>query len=215
MEQKMILRFLLKTQKDCKRYSAIVIKDATIKASPAWLQNYLKAIGQRPINNIVDITNFVLHETGQPLHAFDADALTSKKVTIKNLPEGTLFKTLDEIERKLSSTDLMICNNDEPVCIAGVFGGMHSGVTEQTKNIFLESAWFNPASVRVTSFKHGLRTEAAVRFEKGVDISGTVNSLIRAAQLITEIAGGKIAGDIIDIYPSPVEKKQVSLKYAY
>ncbi|HEX5155280.1 MAG TPA: phenylalanine--tRNA ligase subunit beta [Parafilimonas sp.] len=201
--------------KDCKRYSALVIKDVSIKASPAWLQNYLKAIGQRPINNIVDITNFVLHETGQPLHAFDADSLTSKRVVVKNLPEGTVFKTLDEVERKLSATDLMICNNNEPVCIAGVFGGMHSGVTEQTKNIFLESAWFSPASVRATSFKHGLRTEAAVRFEKGVDISGTVISLVRAAQLITEVAGGKIEGDIIDVYPSPVEKKEVSLKYAY
>jgi len=205
----------IENTKDCKRYSAIVIKDVTIKPSPAWLQNYLKAIGQRPINNIVDITNFVLHETGQPLHAFDADALTSKKVVIKNLPEGTVFKTLDEVERKLSSTDLMICNNDEPVCIAGVFGGMHSGVTEQTKNIFLESAWFHPASVRATSFKHGLRTEAAARFEKGVDISGTVISLIRAGQLITEIAGGEIEGDIIDVYPSPDEKQQVNLKYAY
>jgi phenylalanyl-tRNA synthetase beta chain len=205
----------IENTKDCKRYSAIVVKNVAIKASPAWLQHYLKAIGQRPINNIVDITNFVLHETGQPLHAFDADALTSKKVIVKNLPEGTLFKTLDEVERKLSSADLMICNNDEPVCIAGVFGGMHSGVTEQTKNIFLESAWFHPASVRATSFKLGLRTEAAVRFEKGVDISGTVTSLVRAAQLITEIAGGKIEGDIIDVYPSPVEKKQVTLKYAY
>ncbi|MEO8710522.1 MAG: phenylalanine--tRNA ligase subunit beta [Parafilimonas sp.] len=201
--------------KDCKRYSGIVIDDIKVEESPAWLQNFLKAIGQRPINNIVDITNFVLHETGQPLHAFDAAALTSKKVVIKNLNEGTLFKTLDEVERKLSSADLMICNSDEPVCIAGVFGGMHSGVTKETKNIFLESAWFSPASIRATSLKHGLRTEAAIRFEKGVDISGTVTSAIRAALLIQEIAGGKISGDIIDVYPSLVEKKQVSLKYNY
>jgi phenylalanyl-tRNA synthetase beta chain len=206
---------IIENTKDCRRYSAIVINDVKIEASPIWLQNYLKAIGQRPINNIVDITNFVLHETGQPLHAFDADALTSKKVVIKNLPEGTVFKTLDEVDRKLSSADLMICNNDEPVCIAGVFGGIKSGVTGQTKNIFLESAWFNPSSIRATSLKHGLRTEAAVRFEKGVDISGTVQSSIRAAMLITEIAGGRIGGKVIDVYSSPFEKKQVSLKYSY
>jgi len=206
---------IIENTKDCKRYSGAVISNVKVEPSPAWLQNFLKAIGQRPINNIVDITNFVLHETGQPLHAFDADALTSKKVVIKNLPEGTVFKTLDEVERKLSSTDLMICNDDEPVCIAGVFGGMHSGVTEQTKNIFLESAWFNPVSVRATSLKHGLRTEAAVRFEKGVDVSGTVISLIRAARLVTEIAGGKISGNVIDVYPVFVEKKRVRLKYAY
>jgi phenylalanyl-tRNA synthetase beta chain len=206
---------IIENTKDCRRYSAIVINDVEVDSSPAWLQNYLKAIGQRPINNIVDITNFVLHETGQPLHAFDADALTSKKVIIKNLPEGTVFRTLDEVDRKLSSADLMICNNDEPVCIAGVFGGIKSGVTGQTKNIFLESAWFDPSSIRTTSLKHGLRTEAAVRFEKGVDISGTVQSLIRAARLITEIAGGRIGDEVIDAYPSPFEKKQVSLKYSY
>jgi phenylalanyl-tRNA synthetase beta chain len=206
---------VIENTKDCKRYSAIVIHDIKVEESPAWLQNFLKAIGQRPINNIVDITNFVLHETGQPLHAFDADALTSKKIVIKNLNERTLFKTLDEVKRKLSSTDLMICNSDEPVCIAGVFGGMYSGVTKETKNIFLESAWFSPASIRATSLNHGLRTEAAIRFEKGVDISGTVDSAIRAALLIQEIAGGKISGDVIDVYPSHVEKKQVSLNYDY
>lgn len=199
----------------CKRYSATEIKDVKVEASPAWLQNYLKAIGQRPINNIVDITNFVLHETGQPLHAFDADALTSKKVVVNNLPEGTIFKTLDEVERKLSSADLMICNSDKPVCIAGVFGGIGSGVTEQTKNVFLESAWFSPSSVRTTSLKHGLRTEAAVRFEKGVDISGTVRSLVRATDLILEIADGKVNGGVIDVYPSVAEKKTVTLKYEY
>ena len=143
----------MKTQRIARRYSAIVIKNVKVEASPAWLQNILKAIGQRPINNIVDITNFVLHETGQPLHAFDADALTSKKVVVKNLAEGTVFKTLDEVERKLSNADLMICNNDEPVCIAGVFGGIGSGVTEQTKNIFLESAWFSPFINKSNFFK--------------------------------------------------------------
>ncbi|MBV9963749.1 MAG: phenylalanine--tRNA ligase subunit beta [Parafilimonas sp.] len=206
---------IVENKEDCKRYSALVLKNVKVETSPAWLQNFLKAIGQRPVNNIVDITNFVLHETGQPLHAFNADALTSKKVVIKNLAESTAFKTLDEVERKLSGNDLMICNNNEPVCIAGVFGGIGSSVTGETKNIFLESAWFNPSSIRATSLKHGLRTEAAIRFEKGVDISGTVTSLKRAAQLIQKIAGGEISGDVIDIYPSPVEKKQIVLKYSY
>lgn len=200
---------------DCKRYSAIVIKDVEVKESPAWVQNYLKAIGQRPINNIVDITNFVLHETGQPLHAFNADALTSKKVVIKNLSEGTVFKTLDEVERKLSSKDLMICNDDEPVCIAGVFGGITSGVSNDTKNIFLESAWFSPSSIRATSLRHGLRTEAAVRFEKGVDISQTVIALKRAALLIKEITGGSFDNNIIDDYPSTIKKKEVVLRFDY
>lgn len=200
---------------DCKRYSGIVIKDVKVVPSPSWLQHYLKAIGQRPINNIVDITNFILHETGQPLHAFDADALSSKKVVIKNLPEGTLFKTLDEVERKLSSRDLMICNDNEPVCIAGVFGGIGSGVTGKTQNIFLESAWFSPSSIRATSLKHGLRTEAAIRFEKGVDISGTVRSLLRAVELIKEIASGEVSGKLIDVYPTVAEKKIVVLKYDY
>lgn len=199
----------------CKRYSGIAIKNVKVSPSPSWLQHYLKAIGQRPINNIVDITNFVLHETGQPLHAFDADALSSKKVVVKNLPEGTLFKTLDEVERKLSSWDLMICNDNEPVCIAGVFGGIGSGVTDKTQSIFLESAWFSPFSVRATSLKHGLRTEAAIRFEKGVDISGTVRALLRAVELIKEMAGGEISGKLIDVYPAVAEKKIVVLKYDY
>lgn len=200
---------------DCKRYSGIAIKNVKVAPSPAWLQNYLKAIGQRPINNIVDITNFILHETGQPLHAFDADALSSKKVVVKNLPEGTLFKTLDEVERKLGSGDLMICNDNEPICIAGVFGGLGSGVTEKTQSIFLESAWFSPSSIRATSLKHGLRTEAAIRFEKGVDISGTVRALFRAVELIKEVACGEVSGKLIDVYPIVAEKKIVVLKYDY
>lgn len=206
---------IIENANDCKRYAAAYIKNVEIKESPDWLKNFLVAIGQRPINNIVDITNFVLHETGQPLHAFDADVLTSKKIIIKNLPEGTSFKTLDDVERKLSSKDLMICNNDEPVCIAGVFGGIGSGVTYNTKNIFLESAWFSPSSIRQTSLKHGLRTEAAIRFEKGVDISGTVKALERAASLIAEIANGKIDGAVIDVYPTEIKKKNVTLKYDY
>ncbi|HYJ64786.1 MAG TPA: phenylalanine--tRNA ligase subunit beta, partial [Parafilimonas sp.] len=206
---------IIENTNDCKRYSGLYIKNVTIKESPEWLRNFLTAIGHRPINNIVDITNFILHETGQPLHAFDADALTSKKVIIKKLPEGTVFKTLDNVERKLSNKDLMICNNDEPVCIAGVFGGIGSGITSTTKNIFLESAWFNPSAVRYTSLRMGLRTEAAIKFEKGVDISGTVNALKRAASLIIKIADGKIEGNLIDVYPVHAEKKIITLKYDY
>jgi len=199
----------------CQRYAGVSIEGVTIADSPDWLQQKLKSIGLRPINNIVDITNFILHETGQPLHAFDAGAITGKKLIIKNLPEGTPFVTLDEKERKLFAEDLMICNTEAPMCIGGVYGGMHSGVTTSTKDIFLESAWFNPVSIRKTSLRHGLRTDAATRFEKGVDISNTVIVLKRAASLIKEIAGGEIASDIIDIYPAPKEKTEVALKYHY
>ena len=199
----------------CPRYSGISISDVKIAESPKWLKQKLKSIGLRPINNIVDITNFILHETGQPLHAFDADAIKGKKVIVKNLPEGTPFITLDEKERKLSAEDLIICNATEGMCIAGVFGGLHSGVTGQTKNIFLESACFDPIITRKTSFRHGLRTDAATRFEKGTDISGTVNVLKRAATMIREICGGTISSAIADVYPNPKEKVQVSLKYHY
>ncbi|HEX5651675.1 MAG TPA: phenylalanine--tRNA ligase subunit beta [Chitinophagaceae bacterium] len=199
----------------CPRYSGISLANVTIGESPKWLQQKLKAIGLRPINNIVDITNFIQHETGQPLHAFDADAIAGKKVIVKNLPEGTTFVTLDEKERKLSAEDLMICNEKEGMCIAGVFGGLHSGVTEKTTRIFLESACFNPVSIRKTSFRHGLRTDAATRFEKGTDISATVNVLKRAARLIKEIAGGEIASEVVDVYPQPREKTQVAIKYHF
>ncbi|OQP57885.1 phenylalanine--tRNA ligase subunit beta [Niastella populi] len=200
----------------CQRYAGISISNVTVKESPQWLQDKLRAIGQRPINNIVDITNFILHETGQPLHAFDADMIAGKKVLVKNLPEGTPFTTLDEKERKLSAEDLMICNgNSEGMCIAGVFGGQHSGVTNATQNIFLESAWFNPVDIRKTSFRHGLRTDAATRFEKNVDISNTVNVLKRAALLIKELAGGEIASEVVDIYPKPAQQPQVQLKYQF
>lgn len=199
----------------CQRYAGVSIEGVTIADSPDWLQQRLKAIGLRPINNIVDITNFILHETGQPLHAFDADAITGKKVIVKTLPAGTAFVTLDEKERKLFAEDLMICNAEAPMCIGGVYGGAQSGVTAATKNIFLESAWFNPTSIRKTSLKHGLRTDAATRFEKGVDIGNTVHVLKRAALLIKEIAGGEIASDIIDVYPNPREKTEVALKYHY
>lgn len=199
----------------CPRYAGVSLRGVRVGPSPDWLKNRLMAIGLRPINNIVDITNFILHDTGQPLHAFDADAIEGNEVIVQQLPEGTTFITLDDKERKLSKDDLMICNANGPMCIGGVFGGKHSGVSSTTTRIFLESAWFHPAGIRKTSLRHELRTDAATRFEKGVDISQTVNVLKRAALLIKEIAGGVIEGDVIDIYPDPVEKKEVSLKYHY
>ena len=199
----------------CPRYAGVSLRGVRVGASPEWLKNRLVAIGQRPINNIVDITNFILHDTGQPLHAFDADAIEGNEVIVQQLPEGTPFITLDDKERKLSKEDLMICNANGPMCIGGVFGGKHSGVSATTTRIFLESAWFHPAGIRKTSLRHELRTDAATRFEKGVDISQTVNVLKRAALLIKEVAGGVIEGEIIDVYPHPVEKKEVGLKYHY
>ncbi len=199
----------------CQRYAGVSLQGVTVSESPKWLQQKLKSIGLRPINNIVDITNFILHETGQPLHAFDADMIKGEKIIVKNFAEGTPFITLDDKERKLSAEDLVIANAAEGMCIAGVYGGLHSGVKATTKNIFLESAWFNPISIRKTSFRHGLRTDAATRFEKGVDISNTVNVLKRAALMIKEIAGGEIASDIIDVYPNLKQRTEVVLKYHY
>jgi phenylalanyl-tRNA synthetase beta chain len=205
----------IENKEACQRYAGVSIKGVTVKESPDWLKKRIKSIGLRPINNIVDITNFILHETGQPLHAFDLDQITGGEVIVKNCAEGTSFITLDEKERKLSAEDLMICNSKDPMCIGGVFGGLKSGVTDATKNIFLESAWFHPVSIRKTSFRHNLRTDAATRFEKGVDISNSVNVLKRAALMIKELAGGAIASDIVDVYPSPKEKVQVVLKWHY
>jgi phenylalanyl-tRNA synthetase beta chain len=202
-------------KKGCGRYSGISIRGITIRESPRWMQDKLKAIGIRSINNIVDITNFVLHELGQPLHAFDLNALKGRKIIVKRLPEGTPFVTLDEKERRLSSEDLMICDADGPVAMAGVFGGLHSGINDTTTTIFLESAWFDPITIRKTSFRHGLRTDAATHFEKGMDISGTVVALKRAAALIAELAGGEIASEIVDVYPDPARKSEVSLTYQY
>jgi len=199
----------------CERYSGLSLKGITIRESPKWMQDRLNAIGIRSINNIVDITNYVLHEMGQPLHAFDLAEIKGAAIIVKNLPEGTPFVTLDEKERKLSAEDLMVCNAEEGMAMAGVFGGLHSGVTAQTKNIFLEAAWFNPVDIRKTSFRHGLRTDAAVHFEKGMDISGTVSALKRTALLIKEMAGGEIASEVIDDYPDPKNKVQIILKYHY
>ena len=205
----------IKNNEAFRRYSGVCLANVEVKESPRWLQERLKSIGLRPINNIVDITNFIQHETGQPLHAFDYDAITGQQVIVKTLPEGTGFITLDGKERKLSDGDLMICDAKGPMCIAGVFGGLNSGVTEKTRNIFLESAWFDPTYIRKTSFRHGLRTDAATRFEKGIDISNTVTVAKRAAMLIKEIAGGTIASEMTDVYPSPEPKKEVTLKFHY
>jgi phenylalanyl-tRNA synthetase beta chain len=197
----------------CKRYSGITIKGVEIKASPEWLQIRLKAIGQKPINNIVDITNFVLHETGQPLHAFDADKISGKKVVVRTEPAGTLFTTLDGIERKLTGEDLMICNEHEGMCLAGIFGGADSGVTANTKNIFLESAYFNPVWVRKSARHHGLNTDSSFRFERGTDPDNTVYAMKRAAMLIKEIAGGTISSDIVDVYPQPISHFEVNVTF--
>ena len=199
----------------CKRYSGVTISNIKVKESPVWLQNKLKSIGLKPINNIVDITNFILHETGQPLHAFDAAKIKGNTVIVRNAAEGILFKTLDNKEHKLFADDLMIANSEENMCMAGVYGGKESGVSPQTTNIFLESAWFDNETIRKTSVKHELRTDAASRFEKGVDISNTVNVLKRAALMIKEIAGGQISSKILDVYPAPAVKTMVSLKYHY
>ncbi len=198
----------------CPRYSALTMTDVTVKQSPDWLQNKLRAIGINPTNNVVDITNYVLHGLGQPMHAFDADAITGDEVIVKTLPEGSKFTTLDEKERKLAATDLMICNKEGGMCIAGVFGGTKSGVTESTKNIFLESAYFSPEYIRRSAQKHQLKTDASFRYERGTDPNITVYALKVAALLIKEIAGGKISSEITDIYPSPIADFEVSVKYS-
>lgn len=200
----------------CPRYAGVSISGVTVKESPDWLKNKLTAIGVRSINNIVDVTNYILHETGQPLHAFDAAEIAGNKVLVKTLPDGTVFTSLDEKERKLTATDLMICDaQSNPMCIGGVFGGLTSGVKNTTSQIFLESACFDAIGIRKTSVHLELRTDAATRFEKGVDISNTVNVLKRAALLIKEVAGGTISSEVVDVYPSPKEKTQVAIKYHY
>lgn len=204
---------IIENKTDCPRYTGITISGVTIGESPDWLKNRLKAVGLNPINNVVDITNFVQYEVGQPLHAFDADKIDGKKVIIKNLPDKSKFITLDNIERSLSSHDLMICNPTEGMCIAGVFGGIKSGVSASTKNIFLESAYFNPVSIRKTSKRHGLKTDASFRFERGADPDITTWALKRAIMLIREIAGGKISSDIVDVYPKHVEKAKIEVNY--
>lgn len=201
---------------DCLRYAGIFITDVSIGSSPKWMQERLKAIGQRPINNIVDITNYILHDTGQPLHAFDADKIKGGKIRVKNLPSETIFKSLDEKERKLNAEDLIICDNENnPLCIGGVFGGIDSGVSASTKNIFLESAYFNPITIRKTSFRHNLRTDAAMHFEKGIDIGQTLDVLKKATNLICETSNGKLETDPVDQYPVPKIDPEVRLDFNY
>ncbi len=199
----------------CPRYTGISISNVKIGPSPEWLQQRLKTIDIRSINNVVDITNYVLHEYGQPLHAFDADKIKGHDINVRFLPEGTTFVTLDEKEQKLQENDLMICDESKALAIGGVFGGLHSGISNDTTNIFLESAYFNPSFIRRTSLHHGLRTDAATHFEKGVDINNILPALKRAAALIAEIAGGEIASDIVDVYPKPVEPVHVDVTYGY
>ncbi|MFI5149821.1 MAG: phenylalanine--tRNA ligase subunit beta [Bacteroidia bacterium] len=197
----------------CIRYAGVTLNGIKIQESPSWLKHRLEAIGLRPINNIVDVTNFVLHETGQPLHAFDAAAIKGSRIEVRTCPEKTLFTMLDGKTKELSSEDLMICNASEPMCIAGVFGGLHSGVKEATTSIFLESACFSPQSVRKTSKRHDLKTDASFRFERGTDPEICVYALKRAALLIKEVAGGTISSEITDIYPEPVKPFQIPFAF--
>lgn len=197
----------------CPRYTGVTMTGITVKESPDWLKNRLTSIGQRPINNVVDVTNFILHELGQPLHAFDADKIKGGEINVRTLPAGTKFTTLDGVERELSDSDLMICNKEEGMCIAGVFGGLESGVKEGTTNIFIESAYFNPVWVRKTARRHGLNTDASFRYERGCDPNIAIYALKRAALLIKEVAGGEISSQITDIYPTPIEDFKVEVSY--
>jgi phenylalanyl-tRNA synthetase beta chain len=212
--QNLPIEVVVENTEACPRYAGVSIQGVKVQESPIWLQNRLLAIGIRPINNIVDTTNYVLQEFGQPLHAFDADQITGNKVIVKTLSAGTEFTTLDEVTRKLGADDLMICDGEENgMCIGGVFGGFKSGVTEETQNIFLESAYFNPAYIRRTSQFHGLKTDASFRFERGIDPNNTVYVLKRAALMIQELAGGEIASEIIDLYPQPIANFEFGIKY--
>ena len=199
----------------CRRYACVSITDCDVKESPEWLKNKLNTIGLRPINNIVDITNYVMMALGQPLHCFDADMVKGHKIVVKTMPEGTPFQTLDGVEHQLSDRDLAICNAEDPMCIAGVFGGKGSGTYETTKNVVLESAYFHPTWIRKSARRHGLSTDASFRFERGVDPNGTIEALKYAAILCRELAGGKVSMDIKDVYPTKMENTRVQLDYDY
>ena len=205
----------IENQEACKRYACVSITDCEVKESPDWLKNKLTTIGLRPINNIVDITNYVMMAYGQPLHTFDADMVKGHKIVVKTMPEGTPFQTLDGEEHKLSDRDLAICNEEEPMCIAGVFGGKGSGTYETTKNVVLESAYFHPTWIRKSARRHGLSTDASFRFERGIDPNGTIYALQQAAILCQELAGGKVAMEICDVYPEPMKNPVVELSYKY
>ena len=199
----------------CKRYACVSVTDCEVKESPEWLKNKLSTIGLRPINNIVDITNYVMMALGQPLHCFDADMVKGHEIVVKTMPEGTPFQTLDGVEHKLSDRDLAICNVEEPMCIAGVFGGKGSGTYETTKNVVLESAYFHPTWIRKSARRHGLSTDASFRFERGIDPNGTIEALKYAAILCQQLAGGKVSMEIVDEYPEKIENPIVDLKYDY
>jgi len=199
----------------CKRYACVSVTDCEVKESPDWLKNKLTTIGLRPINNIVDITNYIMMAYGQPLHCFDADMVKGHKIVVKTMPEGTPFVTLDGEEHKLSDRDLAICNVEEPMCIAGVFGGKGSGTYETTRNVVLESAYFHPTWIRKSARRHGLSTDASFRFERGIDPNGVIYALQQAALLCKELAGGKVSMDICDVYPEKIENAVVDLQYSY
>ncbi len=199
----------------CKRYACVSVTDCEVKESPEWLKNKLTTVGLRPINNIVDITNYVMMAYGQPLHTFDADMVTGNKIVVRTMPEGTPFVTLDDVEHKLSDHDLAICNAEEPMCIAGVFGGKGSGTYETTRNIVLESAYFHPTWIRKSARRHGLSTDASFRFERGIDPNGIIYALKQAALLCKELAGGKVSMEICDFYPEPILNPKVELNYEY
>jgi phenylalanyl-tRNA synthetase beta chain len=199
----------------CKRYACVSVKDCEVKESPDWLKNKLNTIGLRPINNIVDITNYIMMAYGQPLHTFDADMVKGHKIVVKTMPDGTPFQTLDGEEHKLSDRDLAICNAEDPMCIAGVFGGKGSGTYETTKNVVLESAYFHPTWIRKSARRHGLSTDASFRFERGVDPNGTIYALQQAAIMCQELAGGKVSMEIVDVYPEPMKNAVVELSYKY
>lgn len=199
----------------CGRYSGLVIKGVEVKESPSWLKEHLNAIGIRPINNIVDITNFVLMETGQPLHAFDWDKVDGKSINVKTLDKGTKFVTLDGVERELNGKEALVCSATQPMCLGGIFGGKDSGITDQTTNIFVESAYFNPVVIRKAARFHGLQTDASFRYERGADPNITIYALKRAALLIKELAGGKISSEINDVYPTEIKRARIELSYTY
>jgi len=210
-----LIKVKIEAQQACPRYAGISLKNVKVGPSPGWLQQRLQTIGVRSINNIVDITNYVLNEYGQPLHAFDADKINGSEIIVRFMPEGTVFTGLDEKERKLDAEDLAICDAKGPLAIGGVFGGLHSGISDVTTNVFIESAYFDPKHIRRTSLRHGLRTDAATHFEKGVDINNVVPALKRAAAMIAEIAGGTIASGITDEYPEPLAATIVAITYNY
>ena len=205
----------IENQEACKRYACVSVTDCEVKESPDWLKNKLTTVGLRPINNIVDITNYIMMAYGQPLHTFDADMVKGHKIVVKTMPEGTPFQTLDGEEHKLSDRDLAICNAEDPMCIAGVFGGKGSGTYETTKNVVLESAYFHPTWIRKSARRHGLSTDASFRFERGVDPNGTIYALQQAAILCQELAGGKVSMEICDVYPEPMKNAVVELNYEY